>query len=240
MSFLSAPSLDFTVSSFGGSVELSAIPLAFSWMNASMHAALSQYTAPMYATVDARHIICPSCDLVTLPSAQEVLRDAVRALRERVRGAAKWTQKLLFREAAMVRQSGARVASAYQRGKASVRRLAVRVESTDEFQSLMRATDTLFSRVGLFLIKLRTDFTTGGSNMLNSLWLFNAESSSVRRTGPALRRDSEVKSSTGPAGSEQTVGPPRLMSAVRRVAARALDAAREVVADVTLEDLLHF
>lgn len=42
MSFLARPGLDFTVSSFGGSVELSAIPVAFAWMNASLQFVLSQ------------------------------------------------------------------------------------------------------------------------------------------------------------------------------------------------------
>jgi Ca2+-dependent lipid-binding protein len=43
-SFLEPPTVDFTVSSFGG-VDLSAIPLAFQWMNGTIHWMLEQVRA---------------------------------------------------------------------------------------------------------------------------------------------------------------------------------------------------
>ncbi len=77
LSFIEQPSLDFSVSSLGG-VELSAIPVAFYWMNTTLHWVLRQYTAPLSVSLDLRHTVCPDCDAPPLASLREVVSSALK------------------------------------------------------------------------------------------------------------------------------------------------------------------
>lgn len=75
MSFTKAPSFDFSISSFGG-VDLSSIPMAFYFVNSSLHWVLEQYTDPHYTTLDLRHTICPACDALPVPSIPDILYES--------------------------------------------------------------------------------------------------------------------------------------------------------------------
>lgn len=61
MSFTELPRVDFTLNSFGG-LELSAIPVAYTFVNSSLHYLLRHYTYPEATELDLRHTLCPSCD----------------------------------------------------------------------------------------------------------------------------------------------------------------------------------
>ena len=83
ISFLELPTLDFSISSFGG-LELSSIPLAYYWVNATLSWMLGQYTYPLYTVVDLRHNICPLCDKPPELSIGEILRDFAVTMQQRL------------------------------------------------------------------------------------------------------------------------------------------------------------
>eukprot|EP01036_Dinobryon_divergens_P024132 gene24132-32549_t len=60
-SFLGAPSMDFSISGFGG-FDLGSFPLAYYWVNVTISWVLQQYTHPEYIELDLRHYFCPVCD----------------------------------------------------------------------------------------------------------------------------------------------------------------------------------
>jgi hypothetical protein len=77
--FLSPPSLDLSVSSFGG-LDLSSVPGVYHWMNITLTWLMEQYTWPHYGTVDLRHYICPLCDAPPPLTPGEMMSDAMRTL----------------------------------------------------------------------------------------------------------------------------------------------------------------
>jgi len=84
VSFIQPPQMDFEIRSLGG-IELSTVPYAYYWVNATLHWVLGQYTSPYYTVIDLRHTICPSCDTnvssMTSPSLRESLLEAAGFLR---------------------------------------------------------------------------------------------------------------------------------------------------------------
>ena len=64
IAFHSVPTLDMSISSFGG-VDLSILPGMHSWINVTLSWVLTQLAHPNYITVDMQPIICPSCGSVS-------------------------------------------------------------------------------------------------------------------------------------------------------------------------------
>lgn len=86
ISFIQPPSIDFSLNSFGGSFDLSSIPLAYYFVNTSIHYVLRHYTAPHFTTVDMRHTICPACDTVPVPTLSETILQSTRDVSMQIRG----------------------------------------------------------------------------------------------------------------------------------------------------------